>query len=224
MKVFSIRHGEQLFPHNNEGKKLICGVDASLVELGKQQMQELGREFIRNGIVLDAIYRSPLLRAAESANELADGQTVQQYVIEDLKETFPNSGEGHSYDELEERGGDIYAHPFSPDQETLDHLVKRSREAARRILADAKEYGFESIAIIGHGDPLCALDWVLRHEGQPASYAAMRDSYYPQKAQAKEYHLNSDLVLESEGRIITTEAATQSIEGFRNVGNTEAKI
>ncbi|MDP2684889.1 MAG: hypothetical protein Q8P20_07700 [bacterium] len=49
----------------------------------------------------------------------------------------------------------------------------------------------------------------------------MRDSYYPQKAQAKEYIINSDLRLEGEGKIYTTEIAEQTIEGFRNPGGKE---
>ncbi len=73
MKIFSIRHGEQLYPYNEKGEKLVCGVNAPLVELGRQQIQELRAELDREGITLDAIYRSPLLRAKQSAEELAGG-------------------------------------------------------------------------------------------------------------------------------------------------------
>lgn len=217
MKIFLIRHGEQKYPFNDQGKKLVSGIDAPLADLGRQQMRELKIELDREGIILDAIYRSPLLRNEESADELAGEQPTPIHVVDELKEVFPNSAEGRTYDELEERGvGDIYAHPFNPDQESLDHLVERERVALGFILSDAREKGYNQVAIVGHGDPLCALDWSLKHADPPVSYGEMRDSYYPQKGQALEYTIDSNLKLEGEGRIITTEASAQTIEGFRN--------
>ncbi len=223
MKVLSIRHGEQKYPFNGLGQKLVCGPDAPLVDLGRQQMRELKIELDKRGVILNAIYRSPLLRAEQSADELATGQPIPIHIVDKLKEVFPNSAESRTYDELEEIGGDIYAHPFSPDQETLNHLVQRSRAAKEFILRDARGRGYTTIAIVGHGDPLCALDWSIKHTDSPAVYAEMRDSYYPQKAQAKEYNFNSNLELEGEGRIITTDTAKQTIEGFRNSHGAEVK-
>lgn len=221
MKVLSIRHGEQLYPHNEQGQKIVCGPDAPLVDLGRKQLRELKKTLDKEGLNLDAIYRSALLRAKQSADELLEGYLVPTFVVDELKETFPNSAEGHTYLELEAIGGDIYAHPFSPDQETLEHLAQRSKAAKEFILSDAKKRGYSTIAIVGHGDPLCALDWVIKHEGFPRDYSEMRDSYYPQKAQALEYIFNPDFKLEGEGKIITTEASRQTIEGFRNSFNKE---
>lgn len=223
MKVLSIRHGEQKYPFNEQEKKLVSGVDVPLVDLGRIQMRELRQELNRQGITLDAIYRSPLLRAEQSADELAGESPIPIHVVDELKEGFPNSAEGHTYDALEAIGGDIYAHPFSEDQESLDHLVNRSRVAIEFILADAKKRGYESVGIVGHGDPLCALDWSIKHTDLPAIYAEMRDSYYPQKGEAIEYIIDSNLKLEGEGRIITTEAAKQTIEGFRDFSGKEAE-
>lgn len=216
MKIFLIRHGEQKYPYDEFGKKMVSGIDAPLVELGRQQMRELRKALDGEGLILDAMYSSPLVRAEQSAEELAGENQIPIHEVDELKEGFPNSAEGHTYDELETIGGDIYAHPFSPDQESLEYLVDRSRTAIEFILADAKKRGYESVAIVGHGDPLFALDWALKHQDLPASYAQMRDSYYPQKGQAKEYTLDSNLKVGGEGRIITTEAAKQTIEEFRN--------
>ncbi len=216
MKAFSIRHGEQKYPYNEEGKKMVSGVNAPLVDSGRVQIRELRQELNRQNISLDAIYRSPLLRAEQSANELAGEDLIAIHEVDGLKEGFPNSAEGHTYEELEAIGGDIYAHPFSPDQETLEHLVQRTRDAMEFILRDVKERGYNTIAIVEHGDHLCALDWSIKHEVPPPTYAEMRDSYYPQKGQALEYTLDPNLKLEGEGRIITTEAAKQTIEGFRS--------
>lgn len=224
MKVLSIRHGEQLYPYNEQGKKLISGSTAPLVNLGRQQMRDLRIELDQAGIILNAVYRSPLLRADQSADELVGEQQIPIYVVNELKEGFPDSDLGKTYEDLEAIGGDIYAHPFSPEQESLDNLVKRSRTALEFILQDAKERSYDSIVIVGHGDPLCALDWVLKHEDQPSSYAEMKDSYYPQKGQAKEYIINDEnLKIESEGRLITTEASQVTVEGFRNSPTKEAE-
>lgn len=223
MKVFLIRHGEQEYPVDAQGRKLVSSPDAPLVELGRTQMRELGRKLAAEGIILDSLYTSPLPRVQQSAEILAEGKSVPIYVIDGLKENFPNSGEGHTYDELEELEGDIYAHPFSENQETLYHLVDRSRTAIEFILADAKKRGYELVGIVGHGDPLCALDWSIKHEDYPLSYAEMKKEFYPQKGQAHEYTIGPDLRIIGEGRIITTEAAKQTIEGFRNSSRQEAE-
>lgn len=216
MKIFLIRHGEQQYPYDEQGRKVVSSLDAPLVELGRVQLRELGKKLAGESIVLDVLYTSPILRVQQSAEILAEGQSIAINIVDGLREVNPLSAEGKTYDELEKIGGDIYAHPFNENQETLDHLVNRSREAIEFILSDAKKRGYESVAIVGHGDPLCALDWTLKHADNPASYADMRDSYYPQKGQAKEYIIDANLKLEGKGRIITTEAAKQTIESFRN--------
>lgn len=224
MKIFLIRHGEQEYPVDAQGKKLVSSPDAPLVELGKIQMRELGRQLLDEGQTLDALYTSPLLRAEQSAKILADELSIPQtHIIDGLKEVFPLSAEGKTYEELEKIGGDIYGHPFNENQETLDHLVDRSRTAIEFILADAKKRGYESVGIVGHGDPLCALDWSIRHEGYPSSYAEMKKEFYPQKGQAHEYTIDSDLRIIGEGRIITTEAAKQTFESFRNSSRQKAE-
>lgn len=223
MKIFLIRHGEQEYPHDEQGRKLASSSSAPLVELGKIQMRELGRKLADEGQTLDALYTSPLLRAEQSAEILAEGKSIPINEIDGLKEVNPLSAEGKTYEELEEIGGDIYAHPFSENQETLDHLVDRSRVAIEAILVDAKERGYESVGIVGHGDPLCALDWSIRHEGYPSSYAEMKKEFYPQKGEVHEYTIGPDLRIIGEGRIITTEAAKQTIEGFRNSSRQEAE-
>lgn len=219
MKIFLIRHGEQEYPVDAQGRKLVSSPNAPLAELGRIQLRELGKELDKEGQTLDALYTSPFLRARQSAEVLAKVLSISDiHVINGLGETDPLSAEGKTYEELVERGGDIYAHPFSENQETLDHLVDRSRSAIEFILTDAKERGYELVGIVGHGDPLCALDWSLKHSNPPSSYAEMRDSYYPQKGQALEYTIDSALKVEGAGRLITTEAANQTIEGFRNAG------
>lgn len=219
MKVFLIRHGEQLYPRDEQGRKLVSRLDAPLVELGRKQLKDLGEAFVNEGETLDALYTSPILRARQSTNELADALSVADIqVVDGLKEVFPNSGEGKTYAEIEERGADIYAHPFNEAQESLNHLVQRSKVALEFILSGTKKRGYSSVGIVGHGDPLCALKWTLKNLKFPSSYADMRKEFYPQKGVAYGYFVSDDepFRLTGEGRIITTEAARQTIEGFRN--------
>lgn len=219
MKIFLIRHGEQLYPYDKQGRKMVSGLHAPLVELGRKQLKELGASLVQAGEKLDALYTSPILRARQSASELATTLSLTNItVVDGLKETFPNGAEGRTYDEIEKRGGDLFTYPFTQDQESLAHLVERSRQALEFILHDAKQHNFFRVGIIGHGEPLFALDWKLKHQGFPASYAEMEKEFYPQKGIANMYTISDDEPFRAIGerRIITTEAAAQSIEGFRN--------
>ncbi len=219
MKIFLIRHGEQQYPYDEQGRKLVSSPSAPLAGLGRIQLKELGKKMTEEGLIFDALYISPVLRTQQSAGILADVLSIpNKFTMDGLKEVFPNSAEGKTYDELEAMGGDIYAHPLGEDQESLDHLVERSREAMEFIVKDARERGYRSVGIVGHGDPLCALQWTMRHEGFPASYNDMKNGFYPQKGQAYEYSFSDEepFRLTGEGRTITTEAAVSTMEGFRN--------
>lgn len=220
MKIFLIRHGEQEYPYNERGEKMVSGNDAPLIELGKEQLRQLGGELLKEGQTLNVLYISPLLRAQQSAIVLADAMNITNEhlnTIYDLREVDPCSAIGFTYKELEARDkGDIYAHPFGEDQESLNHLVERGRKAMREILEDVNKHGFEFVGVVGHGDALCALDWGLKNEGFPLSYAEMKSNFYPQKGEALMYTLGPDLRIIGEGRIITTESAVQTKEGFRS--------
>ena len=219
MKIFLIRHGEQLYPDDSQGRKLVSDLDAPLVDLGRKQLHDLGLEFQRQRQSIDALYKSPVLRADDSGKILAETMGIQNsFIINDLREVDPCSAVGITYADLEKIGGDIYAHPYDQTQETLEHIVKRAGDAMHQILADSKNKGFSSIGIVSHGDTLSAFSWNLKHTELPSSYGEMRDSYYPQKAQAAEYLISDTEPFElvAEGRIITTEASQITVEGFRN--------
>lgn len=218
MKVLIIRHGEQLYPYDEQGRKVVSGLEAPLTDLGRTQMQELGRSLERNGLVLDAVYVSPILRAQQSAEALAEVMMISEiHVVDDLKEVSPNSAEGRTYEDLEKIGADIYANPFSNDQETLAHLVERGRKVIEFIISDAHKRGYGSLGIEGHGDPLCALRWSMVHKDLPDSYSEMKNEFYPQKGFAYVYDVSTDepYRIIGEGKVITTKAAEQTVEGFR---------
>lgn len=126
---------------------------------------------------------------------------------------FFSSAEGKIFEELEKIDGDIYAHPFSKNQESLGQLLERTSIAIKFLLNDAKERGYKSVGIAGHGDPLCALNWSIKHKDPPSAYHEMKNEFYPQKGQAYIYTISNDESFRAtdEGRIITTEAKVQTI-------------
>lgn len=67
-QVYFTRHGQTIW--NVENK--ICGAtDIALTELGRRQAQELGRKIRDDGLCIDEILYSPLMRARDTALEIA---------------------------------------------------------------------------------------------------------------------------------------------------------
>ena len=63
------RHGQTVW--NVENK--ICGAtDIALTELGHQQAVQLGEQIVAQGIRIDKILYSPLIRAAETARHISE--------------------------------------------------------------------------------------------------------------------------------------------------------
>lgn len=63
------RHGQTIW--NVENK--ICGAtDIALTELGHQQAVDLGQKILEEGIQIDEILYSPLIRAAETARHISE--------------------------------------------------------------------------------------------------------------------------------------------------------
>lgn len=68
-KLYFTRHGQTIW--NVENK--ICGAtDIALTELGHTQAKELGKHILEQGLVIDEIRYSPLMRAADTAKHIAE--------------------------------------------------------------------------------------------------------------------------------------------------------
>ncbi len=67
--IYFARHGQTVW--NVENK--ICGAtDIALTQLGHAQAERLGREILREGLAIDEILYSPLMRAADTAKHVSD--------------------------------------------------------------------------------------------------------------------------------------------------------
>ena len=81
--VYFTRHGQTVW--NVENK--ICGAtDIELTELGHQQAEDLGHKILEQGIVIDEILYSPLVRAAETARHISKVTGVPMRMEPRLKE------------------------------------------------------------------------------------------------------------------------------------------
>ena len=66
---YYVRHGQTVW--NVENK--ICGAtDIPLTPLGYEQARELGEEILRQGLKIDKILYSPLIRAKETARQISE--------------------------------------------------------------------------------------------------------------------------------------------------------
>ena len=81
--LYFCRHGQTVW--NVENK--ICGVtDIELTELGHRQAEELGKRIKEEGIKIDEILYSPLIRAAETARHISEVTGIPARMEPRLKE------------------------------------------------------------------------------------------------------------------------------------------
>ncbi len=81
--IYFVRHGQTIW--NVENK--ICGAtDIALTELGHKQAIETGKKIIEEGLVVDEILYSPLVRAADTAKHISEITGVPARVEPRLKE------------------------------------------------------------------------------------------------------------------------------------------
>ncbi len=215
MNILIIRHGDIEASRNSQGQRIIYGPDVNLSQIGIRQIQELSKAIKTQNLNLDGLYTSPYKRAIQSSEILKKELGIPSFkLVNDLRDVDPNSGQGHTFDELAVLGGDVYAHPFSNEQETLDHLVQRAKFAADYIISDSAQSNSDSICIVSHGDLISALVWGLSHTENPSNYALMKKNFYLQKGEAELFKIENGTI-KNEGRRITVEEVNQSIEIFR---------
>ncbi|MCU1405027.1 MAG: histidine phosphatase family protein [Glaciihabitans sp.] len=135
-----IRHGQTKW--NFEGR-LQGSSDIPLNDTGRAQAAEAVG--VLAGTDWDAIVSSPLSRARETAQIIADGLQIELGPSYDnLIERHYGDGEGANAEEIAERWPD---HLY-PGLESLDSVVARALSALETIAA---EYGDANVIIVCHG-------------------------------------------------------------------------
>ncbi len=141
--VYFTRHGQTIW--NVENK--ICGAtDIELTELGHRQAVELGEEILRQGIQIDEILYSPLVRAAETARHISEVTGVPTREEPRLKEQ--NFGryestprDGKEFVEMKKHFIDHFG-----NGETMLHLAQRIYNLLDEIKAEAGEKTYLLVA------------------------------------------------------------------------------
>jgi len=67
--VYFTRHGQTVW---NVANKICGATDVELTDLGHQQAKELGQAILNQGLKIDEILYSPLIRAAETARHISE--------------------------------------------------------------------------------------------------------------------------------------------------------
>lgn len=154
MNLFCVRHGETYY--NLEGR--IQGQSNShLSPLGKRQCESVASALAN--MDFDAIVASPLSRAIESAQYLADALKLEIQTDPRLMEINAGIFQGHTWDEIGQRYPEEAAQWRAanadfriPDGESRRDLMQRTGEAFRAIHAA----GHSQVVVVAHGGSLSA--------------------------------------------------------------------
>ena len=148
MKLLIIRHGQSeadiLDVH--EGR-----ADYELTELGHIQAKQMA-EYVINNYSIDRIYSSPLKRAVQTANYIAQ-LSNKEIIFEDKLMEFNNGLiAGMNWDEAEEKYPympDIPLHTAVYEQESKLEFRYRAEYILSKIISEAKED--DTIVVVSHG-------------------------------------------------------------------------
>jgi broad specificity phosphatase PhoE len=145
------RHGETDWNRDN---RFQGHADPPLNELGRRQSHELAEALAGERIV--RVYASPLRRARETAEIVAERLGVEVVDDEALREIDVGAWSGLTRDEVSERFPEAYArwlerapHGFD-DGETYDELAARVIPAIRGLVA---RHAGETVLVVTHGGP-----------------------------------------------------------------------
>lgn len=159
MKMILIRHGE------SEDDILDCyggAADYPLSDSGKQTAVEVAQSLSK--VAIDKIYSSPLKRAAQTADAIDSMKQCGIITIADLRERNSYgvlSGcnkdnckkiYGYLLNKLKGKPGDYYSDELVLGAEPKTEFDQRVKEALLRVAIDAQKNGFQTVAVVTHGN------------------------------------------------------------------------
>lgn len=154
MKLYCIRHGETVF---NASRRIQGQSDSQLSELGKRQCQAVAEALSREPF--DAVISSPLVRARDSAQCIAERLGLPLQFEPRLMELNAGIFQGHAWDELETHFPEETRRWRSQDPdyripggESRRDLMLRAGEAFGAI----REAGYRQAIVVAHGGSLSA--------------------------------------------------------------------
>lgn len=178
MDILIVRHGES---ENNAAGRLQGRNDSPLTDRGREQARTLGAWLSERDFRWSAAYASPLARARETAEILADVTKFPRPVLdEDLAEVSVGSLEAMTRDEIGERhptflsraitdlgdfsefGGESYDNVQARAKRVLAMLERNHRAASDRVLVVAHggiNFQIVKAAICLPVPRVCILQW-----------------------------------------------------------------
>lgn len=149
MRLILIRHGETLW---NEHHKFQGISDIELSSQGMSQAKHLAESLKEEALA--KIYTSPLIRARQTAEQIARYHCCPVVVVEELKELNQGRLEGLTGEDLRRDFQDFLKnwieHPESaqlPEGESLEDLQRRAWAAIVRMI---EEHSNDTVAAVAH--------------------------------------------------------------------------
>lgn len=150
-RLYLIRHGET----EGDGIRRYKGsLDIPLSEKGIRQIRELS-SFLSQHSPPDAVYTSPLSRAAGSADLIARPYGLTPVVVPEFRELNFGAWEGLSFPEVKERYPEEFAawadNPMKQgpvDGETVQDVRDRAVPALKLLLDNHRD---RTVAVVAHG-------------------------------------------------------------------------
>jgi broad specificity phosphatase PhoE len=157
MRLILIRHGET---ESNRQRLTLGREDVPLNEKGRRQAQALLSSLV--GVSMAAVYASPLRRAVETAQPLAETRGLEVQAVEDLTEMAVGELEGLSPQELRDRYGDFLREWLSteagklrmPGGESLQDVQDRAWAAIERLRERHTE---DTVVVVTHNFTIHAI-------------------------------------------------------------------
>jgi len=118
---FIFRHGQTDL--NAQGRWQGCTTDALLNQKGKEQAEILRQTILSKNLQLDKLYSSPLLRAVQTANIIADQDwhKLNYTVLHNLREGDFGECEGLTFEQSRQKYGNEFIDTFfNPTIDTWD--------------------------------------------------------------------------------------------------------
>jgi broad specificity phosphatase PhoE len=152
--IYLVRHGatawNRSMPYRLQGRK----TDLPLDRLGVEQARAVSNALARAGSRLAAVYCSPLLRALQTAEILAEAHGVTPLVSEALIEADLGRWEGRTWEEIAETEPEDFRRfmanpgtvPYPAGESFLD-VQRRALPAIERLAA---AHNGRAIAVVGH--------------------------------------------------------------------------
>ncbi len=154
LQIYIARHGQN---EDNEEGILNGHRDRPLTLLGIEQAEELSRKIEKNGLMFDAVYSSPLIRAYATAETITDILSLPKPVVmKDLIERNFGVMTGKMISEVE-----TLCSPNILKTETITYMLSPERGdtfpdlliRGHRVIADVKAKHMDgSVLLVAHGD------------------------------------------------------------------------